>query len=472
MTALLRIARTAAWSAALAAGLAVSGERLLGAWLPFAVLGGLAGAIAVWRRVLAERYRPAAPGHRDGVTVIAPTFREDPVILEASIASWLEGGADEVVLVYSEEERESIRRARASHGADPRVRLLVTPDPAKRVALAMGIRAARHPILILSDSDTLWEPGLLERLIAPFADPRIGGVGTRQRVIDAQSTLWRRAAQAMLDAKYGGTLFPALAARGGVSLLSGRTAAYRREALLAAIPGLLGETFMGRPCVSGDDGQLTWLVLQQGYRTTFQHDAVVATMMPGDGRAFVRQRARHGRNDFRRYLRAIGHGWLWRQPAITQVTLLQKLLEPLSVALATAMVVLAVAGADLLSVLAWQAWILGGRGIRPLSHLRDRGTLLRLPVLAAVIGYVTVLVKWYAVATVNRQGWGTRRRGRAVADGQGSATLRAPLALGAPARECLGGRAARPDPASVAARDRAGRPAARPLPAATARRAA
>lgn len=430
MTRALRSGVTAGWSTILAVALAASGERLLGMWLPFAVLGGVAGGVAVWRRVLAERYRPAEPGHREGVSVIAPTFREDPIILEASIASWLRGGAREVVLVFSEEERDTIRRARASHGDDPRVRLLVTPDPAKRVALAMGIRAARNPILVLSDSDTLWSPGLLEHLIAPFADPRIGGVGTRQRVIDAESTVWRRAAQSILDAKYAGPMFRALADKGGVSLLSGRTAAYRRDALLNAVPGLLGETFMGRTCMSGDDGQLTWLVLRQGYRTTFQHSAVVTTMMPDNGRAFVRQRARHGRNDFRRYLRAIGHGWLWRQPAITQVTLLQKLLEPLSVALATAMVLLAVVKQDATSALVWQAWILGGRGVRPLTHLpAGRAALLRLPLLAAVVCYVTVIVKWYAIATVNRQGWGTRRHGAKVADGQSSATLRAPLGL-------------------------------------------
>ncbi len=430
MTRALRGGATTVWSAVLALTLAASGERLLGTWLPFAILGGVAGAIAIWRRILAERYRSVEPGHAEAVSVIAPTFREDPVILEASIASWLEGGAREVVLVFSEEERDTIRRARASHGDDPRVRLLVTPDPAKRVALAMGIRAARHPILVLSDSDTLWGPGLLEHLIAPFADPRIGGVGTRQRVLDAESTIWRRAAQSLLDAKYAGPMFRALAAQGGVSLLSGRTAAYRREALLNAIPGLLGETFMGRTCVSGDDGQLTWLVLRQGYRTTFQHRAVVTTMMPDSGRAFVRQRARHGRNDFRRYLRAIGHGWLWRQPAITQVTLLQKLLEPLSVALAAAMVLLAVAQHDAVSALAWQAWIVGGRGVNPVAHvMAGRAALLRLPLLAAIICYVTVMVKWYALATVNRQGWGTRRHGARVADGQSSATLRAPRAL-------------------------------------------
>ena len=33
---------------------------------------------------------------------------------------------------------------------------------------------------MLADSDTRWEPGLLAAVLAPFADPAVGGVGTRQ----------------------------------------------------------------------------------------------------------------------------------------------------------------------------------------------------------------------------------------------------------------------------------------------------
>ncbi|MBW3631161.1 MAG: hypothetical protein KY464_17985, partial [Gemmatimonadetes bacterium] len=45
-----------------------------------------------------------------------------------------------------------------------------------------GIRAATNEVLVLTDSDTSWEPGLLEAIQMPFADPRVGAVGTRQNV--------------------------------------------------------------------------------------------------------------------------------------------------------------------------------------------------------------------------------------------------------------------------------------------------
>jgi N-acetylglucosaminyltransferase len=42
--------------------------------------------------------------------------------------------------------------------------------------------------------------------------------------------------------------------RGGVACLSGRTAAYRRSAIIPLMPALEHEIFLGRECVAGDDG--------------------------------------------------------------------------------------------------------------------------------------------------------------------------------------------------------------------------
>jgi len=62
----------------------------------------------------------------------------------------------------------------------------------KRSALGVGIRASTSQILVLSDSDTMWQQGLLEQVLAPFADATIGGVGTRQNAYRPGSSIWRR----------------------------------------------------------------------------------------------------------------------------------------------------------------------------------------------------------------------------------------------------------------------------------------
>ena len=39
-------------------------------------------------------------------------------------------------------------------------------------------------IAVLVDSDTLWTAGTLRELVKPFRDPTVGGVTTRQRILD------------------------------------------------------------------------------------------------------------------------------------------------------------------------------------------------------------------------------------------------------------------------------------------------
>jgi len=400
-----------------------SDDQLFSIWLPFGFLGMIAWSVWLGRRLLTSLYHPVANDHAERVSVVAPCFREDPEILERAVCTWLAAGADDVVLVFPLDEPHNLAAADAAFAADARVRFAQTSNPEKRYSLTAGIITAIHPIVVLSDSDTLWEPDLLRNLLMPFADPWIGGVGTRQRVLATETSVWRRAADWMLDAKYL-TYVPAMARKGGVSCLSGRTVAYRRDVLLEVLPDLTNETFFGRPCISGDDGRLTWLVLNKGYGTTYQRNAVAWTMMPDSAHAFFKQRVRWSRNAWRCYLRAIGRGWIFRQPLITRVSVLQGLIAPFSLSIGFIFAGLAIARGDLVAICVWVAWITTGRGIRAIDHLREtpRNVVL-LPLMTAIILVAMTAVRFWTLVTCNRQGWITRSEDHEVAEGQGSGSL-------------------------------------------------
>jgi N-acetylglucosaminyltransferase len=400
-----------------------SNHPLFHFWLPFGFLGSISWSVWLLRRTLTGLYRPTANDHWEEATVVAPAFREDPAILRAAVRSWGAGGAAEIVLVMPTDEEKNRAFAEAMFADQPSVRILTNDDPDKRMMLDVGIRAATRDIVVLSDSDTVWEAELLPRLVMPFADPAVGGVGSRQRVVGMETSLWRRAAEWMLDAKYLAYL-PAMSRRGAVSCLSGRTVAYRREALLPIIPELVDEQFLGRRCISGDDGRLTWLVLNQGYKTVYQQNAVAWTMMPDGARAFLTQRLRWSRNSWRCYLRAIFRGWLFHQPLITRLSVLQMLLSPMSLTIGFIFVGLAAARQDYAAVAIWLLWINCGRGIRAFDHLfRNPRNLLILPVMSVLILFVMTAIKYFAFFTMNRQAWMTRTEDRSVAMGQGLETL-------------------------------------------------
>jgi cellulose synthase/poly-beta-1,6-N-acetylglucosamine synthase-like glycosyltransferase len=398
--------------------------------LPIGVVGALSWSIWLIRKILSTRYRTTLCDFRTTTSVVVPSFREDPDVLERCLDTWLEQEPTEIIVVPDVQDVEALARLRARE--DPRLKVIPFAHEGKRSALGVGIRAARGEILVLCDSDTRWQPGLLSFVQMPFVDPAVGAVGTRQNVYLPMSSIWRRVADWIIDLRYLDYV-PATARAGAVVCVSGRTAAYRRSAVLPVLEHLEHEFFLGRRCIAGDDGRLTWLVLASGYKTVHQNSARALSMFPNTFRAFCKQRVRWSRNSYRCYLTAAWQGWLWRVPLVSQLTVLQILFTP--VTMFAAVYYVAASG---FSDRGWTAlslsltWVFLGRAIRSVSHLRRRpADLLILPVVAVVIALVALPIKTYALFTMNKQGWLTRRADLTGGEAQDGASLGA--APGSPA---------------------------------------
>jgi N-acetylglucosaminyltransferase len=398
-------------------------------YFPVAVAGTIVWALWLYRFVLSRRARPIVNDHRATTSVVVPSFHEDPDILMECLDSWRSQGPDEIIVVLDVADLESYERIEAL--GDPRVRPILFHHVGKRSALGAGIRLAQHELLVLTDSDTRWRDGLLRNVQMPFIDPLVGGVGTHQTVYQRDTSVWRRVADWLVNLRYYDYV-PAMGRAGAVPCLSGRTAAYRRAAVLPVLSDLENEFFLGRRCVAGDDGRLTWLVIASGYKTVHQSSARALSMFPDTLRAFARQRVRWSRNSYRCYLTAVAKGWLWRVPFITKVTVLQILLTPVTMGMTLFYLIFARLELTPVGITAAVAWLLAGRGIRGYSHLRRTPRdLVILPVLALTVILIALPIKLLAFATMNRQGWLTRRAGQVGGDGQAAATLR-PHAGGEP----------------------------------------
>ena len=240
------------------------------------------------RWVQSRRYRPLINGYRSTTSVVVPSYREDPGVLERCLKTWLANDPNEVIVVADLADREVLRLLAEYAQRDHRVHPMPFLHHGKRSALGVGIRAARSEIIVLADSDTAWADGLLEAIQMPFVDPRVGGVGSRQNAVERQSSVWRIVADWMVNTRYLDYV-PAQGMAGGVACLSGRTAAYRRSVILPLIDQLEHEYFLGRECVAGDDGRLTWLVLGAGFKTAYQGSAHAWSMFPNSFRPFVKQ---------------------------------------------------------------------------------------------------------------------------------------------------------------------------------------
>jgi hyaluronan synthase len=391
--------------------------------IPLGIAGVISWSVWILRVFLSRRAKPIVNDFRTTTSVVVPCYREDADIVDACLTSWLAQGPHEVIIVVDLADTEVIHRLAARQ--DPRVRVVPFQHHGKRSALGVGIRKARGEVLVLVDSDTYWLPGLLAAVQVPFADPRVGGVGTRQNVLRPETSVWRRLANWMVDVRYVDYV-PAQGNAGAVVCLSGRTAAYRRSAVMPVLANLEDEFFFGRRCVAGDDGRLTWLVLASGFRTVHQINARALSGFPDSFKAFVKQRVRWSRNSYRCYLTALWKGWLWKQPLIAQISVLQILLTPFTMALALTYAVLWCAKPGGWGFAVALGWMLAGRGIRGLSHLRrNPKDIVLLPLMVLTVAFVALPIKAYALVTMNKQGWLTRRSDLVGGEGQGGASLQA-----------------------------------------------
>jgi hyaluronan synthase len=386
---------------------------------PLGLIGVLSWTVWFVRRWLSRhRYQPVVNDFRTRTSVVIPVYQEDPEVLERCLRTWLREDPTEVILVVDDRDDELLRRLYA--GTDPRVKVVEWHHTGKRGALGAGVRHATGEVVVFADSDTEWRPGLLASMQMPFVDPAVGGVGSRQHVYLPHTNVWRRVAYWMLNTRYLDYV-PAMSRKGGVACLSGRTAAYRREAILPVIPALEREMFLGRQCIAGDDGRLTWLVLAAGYKTVHQDTAQADSMFPADLRAFTKQRIRWSRNSYRCYLTALSQGWLWRQPFITQVTVLQILLTPISMGATVWYGTRWISQGGWVAVAIVLAWAVTGRALRAMSHLMENPREIVLaPLVAVTIAVIALPIKFWAALTMNKQGWLTRQEGQRV---QGQAEI-------------------------------------------------
>lgn len=219
--------------------------------------------------------------------MIVPVVDEPPDLFREVLGRTVEQGPDEVVVVINGARNEVLEQICDDHG--PTVRRLYTPVAGKRNALRTGIEASRSDVSVLVDSDTLWTPTTLSELVKPFADERVGGVTTRQRILRPERSLITRWMD-WLENTRSLYAMPAQSALGQVGCLPGRTIAFRRHILMRVMEQFLTGRFLGVLVEISDDRPLTNLTLKEGYRTVYQHTSLVHTDAPLTlGRLFRQQ---------------------------------------------------------------------------------------------------------------------------------------------------------------------------------------
>jgi hyaluronan synthase len=193
-----------------------------------------------------------------------------------------------------------------------------------------------------------------------------------------------------------------------VSCLSGRTAVYRRRLLLEISRDFMTETFLGVPCMSGDDKRLTTLILERGHLTYMQRTARVWSTFPGTVPIFFKQRLRWARNTWRSDLRALSHRWVWRHPFLAY-TMMDKAVSSFTLPISPIFMTVAIVERDWFFVCCLAGWWWVSRSMKILPHLVRRPSSFFLVPGFVLVSFVMALVKIFALLTIRKQRWLTRQ---------------------------------------------------------------
>lgn len=247
----------------------------------------------VWLRwfvvnTLALFYKPFTTKHQATTSVIIPVVDEPIDVFKQVLTSITKQKPDQVIVVINGPRNIVLENACKQYAG---VECYWTKTPGKRNAIKYGMKYVVGDIVLLVDSDTIWMPKMLTELLKPFANPRIGGVTTKQKITDPSSTMIARLCDWLEDVRAYGTM-QAMSVAGQVGCLPGRTIAFRRNILQEVLPEFINERFLGMHKEVSDDRSLTNLTLKAGYKTVMQSTAVVYTEAPTRWKKFLRQQLR------------------------------------------------------------------------------------------------------------------------------------------------------------------------------------
>ena len=340
-------------------------------------------ALWFYKRHVSKKYKPYTEPVDIGVSVIIPVVDEPSEVFTDVLRRINKQNPEELLVVINGKRNISLEAICEKQG----VSYMWTSIPGKRNALKVGFEATTQPVVVLVDSDTLWEPNTLEELKKPFADESVGGVTTRQHIMHEERNLMTRWASWIEEVRNRYSM-PAMSVYGQVGCLPGRTIAFRESVLLEAMDDFMNEEFLGVKLEVSDDRSLTNYCLKQGYKTVMQSTSNVWTDAPTEWSKLMKQQLRWARGS--QYNTARMAGWMAKNSKFLFLLYISDIIIPFF----------------LIGILfAWILQVAVGGGSDMYGFLDFSGTVNTTLIVGSIL-FGTV------ISFSSRQTWGLKRYGK------------------------------------------------------------
>lgn len=237
---------------------------------------------------LLDEHEADPPSEWPGVSVVVPAYNEEAVIatcVRAALAS--DYPELELIVLDDGSTDETEAAAIAAAAADPRCH--VFRDPANRgkaERLNEGFARASHDLVVVTDADTHLHPQAIRLLVRRMlGSPLLAAVAGAPHVTNRGTLL--PAMQVLEAASIIGLIRRTQALTGRVGTVAGVLGLFRRDRVLA-VGGYDSR-------MATEDIDLTWRLLQAGWHTTYEPDALVGMQVPATVGGLWAQRRRWAR---------------------------------------------------------------------------------------------------------------------------------------------------------------------------------
>jgi len=286
------------------------------AWL-FRYLRLIVNCVSHW--TFAPIPIPETPTYNsDDVTIILPTIASGGAALKTTLRTCLQTDPRELILVTVDANVQNLEKV-AQAVNSKKIRVLSIREANKRRQMCRAIPEVTTRITVFVDDDVIWPPKVLQWMLAPFEDEKMGGVGTSQRLKrEENASIWSFLGACYLERR-NFDCSACLHIDGGLPCLSGRTVAYRTNILQdeAFTHGFTHEEWRTCQLNADDDNFITRWMYSHDWKIAMQYhkEAEVRTTLE-DGPKYLSQCLRWVRSNWRSNLTSMfveRHYW-WTQP--------------------------------------------------------------------------------------------------------------------------------------------------------------
>lgn len=350
------------------------------------------------------------------VAIVIPFYQEEPELLEKCIKSALDLNYSGEFHVFAVDDGSRNKEAfeHVSNIVHDKLTLLsLEKNVGKRKAqkYVFDLVGTKYDIVVTLDSDTVLEKNSVTNLAGHFTNKDIGAVTGYASVINRDRNLLTK----LINSRYWVAFNLERSAQslfGAVLCCTGVITAYRNDIIQEVKEKYANQMFMGKECTYGDDRHLTNLVLEKGYKTIYDKNAVGWTDVPKTLKKYLTQQLRWNRSFYREiFITARMVANKPRQyPIYMLYDLTMQTVMPLMLIGSILYTLYRVFSTSEIYLLAYLCTLVGIallRSIYAIVVTKDYN-FLYFPLYAFMHLFLLIPLRIYALFTMNSKGWGTR----------------------------------------------------------------